>query len=220
MTGMRIEKEKLLLVEGKDEIHFFEALPTHLHIKDIQLIEVGGKDKFKDEFPALLLSPNFSIVKSYAIVRDADDNPDNTFQSITDMLKRYDQPIPTAPGKIISSSSMTIGIYIMPGNSEEGMLEDLCLKTVSNHPVLACVDDYIICLKNKLEHDNFPRNPAKAKMYAFLAGMNKFIPSLGLAAKKGYFNFDSEILNDIKVFLQELFFLTRKHEKHEHHGNF
>jgi len=213
---MRIEKEKLLLVEGKDEIHFFDALLTHININDIQVIEVGGKDNFKNEFPALLLSPDFSRVKSYGIVRDADDSPDNTFQSITDMLKRHQQPIPTAPGKITSSNSMTIGIYIMPGNSEEGMLEDLCLKTVSNHPVLACVDEYMICLQNNLKRENLPRTPAKAKMHAFLAGMSKFKPDLGTAAKKGYFNLDSEILNNVKLFLQELL-LIRKYETYEKH---
>jgi len=95
------------------------------------------------------------------------------------------------------------------------MLEDLCLSTVANHPVSSCVDVYIDCLHENLEYEKgniskdpckyyFPKNEAKAKMHAFLAGMNKFVPSLGIAAKKGYFNFDSEILNDIKVFLQKL----------------
>jgi hypothetical protein len=211
----KIEKENLLLVEGRDEINFFEALLAYINIRNIQLIEVGGKDKFKDELPALFLSPNFSTVKKYGIVRDADDNADNTFQSIVDMLSRYSQPIPTAPGKIMSSNNITTGIFIMPGNSEEGMLEDLCISTLTNHPVLTCVDEYISCLHNKLEHKRkniskdcdkyyFPKNEAKAKMHAFLSGMNKFVPSLGIAAKKGYFNFDSKFLDDVKVFLQNL----------------
>ncbi len=200
--NITIERDNLLLVEGKDELYFFKALLTHISIEDIQIIEVGGKDKFKDEFPALLLSPNFSAVKKYGIVRDADNNADNTFQSVTDMLNRHNQPIPTAPGEIISSNKITTGIFIMPGNSEEGMLEDLCLSTVTSHPVSACVDEYLSCLHKNLEHEKenipkdpdkyyFPKNEAKAKMHAFLAGMNKFVPSLGIAANKGYFNFDS-----------------------------
>ncbi len=66
--NITIERDNLLLVEGKDELYFFKALLTHISIEDIQIIEVGGKDKFKDEFPALLLSPNFSAVKKYAVV--------------------------------------------------------------------------------------------------------------------------------------------------------
>jgi len=148
-------------------------------------------------------------------VRDADDSADNTFQSVIGMLNRHNQPAPKAPGEIICSEDIAAGVFIMPGNSEEGMLEDLCLSTVANHPVSVCVDAYISCLHDNLEHEEtdmpkdpckyyFPKNKAKAKMHAFLAGMNKFIPSLGIAAKKGYFDFNSEILNDIKVFLQKL----------------
>jgi hypothetical protein len=117
--------------------------------------------------------------------------------------------------QIISSDGIAAGVFIMPGNSEEGMLEDLCLGTVTDHPVSACVDVYISCLYDNLEHEKqdiskdpykhyFPKNEAKTKMHTFLASMNKFVPSLGIAAKKGYFDLDSGILNDIKFFLQKL----------------
>ncbi|OQY27913.1 MAG: hypothetical protein B6244_09190 [Candidatus Cloacimonetes bacterium 4572_55] len=215
-TSEVIDKDNLLIVEGKDEIGFFEALLAHINAEDkVQIVPVGGKDQFKNEFPTLLESPNFSRVKSYGIVRDADDNADNTFQSVQGLLRRYDQPIPQASGEIISLNGVATGVFIMPGNSEEGMLENLCLKTVDDHPVSDCVDKYIDCLHKTLEHREkntpkdpntyyFPKNEAKVKMYAFLAGMNTYIPSLGIAAKKGYFNLNSEILDDIKAFLQKL----------------
>ncbi|KPA17569.1 hypothetical protein MHK_002234 [Candidatus Magnetomorum sp. HK-1] len=79
--NIKIEKDILLLVEGKDEVEFFEALLKYINANEsAQIIEVGGKDKFKNEFPTLLLSPNFDSVKKYAIVRDADTNANNTFQ--------------------------------------------------------------------------------------------------------------------------------------------
>ena len=62
----------VLLVEGKDEVNLFKALLRHMGMSpevDIQLKEVGGKDKFRNEFPAFLNDPNFSLVKAYAIVR-------------------------------------------------------------------------------------------------------------------------------------------------------
>ena len=131
------------------------------------------------------------------------------------MLRKNNQPTPDAPGEIVCSNGLYTGIFIMPGNAEEGMLEDLCLKTVIGHPVLTCVDEYFLCLKDKLDNEKtkttketckyyYPKNEAKAKMHAFLAGMNKFVPSLGIAAKKGYFNFESESLNEIKYFLLNL----------------
>ncbi|CAN2044020.1 DUF4435 domain-containing protein [Candidatus Magnetomoraceae bacterium gMMP-1] len=216
MNNITIEKNILLLVEGRDEVVFFEALLKHINAQDnVQLVEVGGKNRFRNEFPTLLASYNFPAVKKYAIVRDADDSADNTFKSVIGLLRDHEQPLPEAPGEITSLDDIAAGVFIMPGNAAEGMLEDLCLRTVTNHPVSTCVDAYISCLHDNLEQEKkdipknplkyyFPKNEAKAKMHAFLAGMNKFVPSLGIAAKKGYFNFDSEIFNDIKIFLQKL----------------
>ncbi|GEM_PF-1861259 len=52
-----IDTEKLLLVEGRDEVNFFTAFLKHTGIEDIQIIPVGGKDKFKVELPTLLNAP-------------------------------------------------------------------------------------------------------------------------------------------------------------------
>ncbi len=38
-----ISQPKLLLGEGKDEVLFFSALLKHLQIKDIQVVQYGGK---------------------------------------------------------------------------------------------------------------------------------------------------------------------------------
>jgi hypothetical protein len=210
-----ISKSKLLLVEGIDEIYFFEALLEHIGNADTQVLQVGGKDKFKIEFPTLLQSPNFDSVTSYAIVRDADRNIDSAYQSIRNLLEKYAQPIPNGHNQFREEGGRKTGIFIMPGNAKEGMLENLCLDTVINHPVYLCVNTYIDCLNRNLERVEsdesydpnkfyFPRNIHKAKLHAYLAGMEKFIPSLGIATKKGYFDLDSEILNDIKDFLNTL----------------
>jgi hypothetical protein len=211
---MIIEKPTLLLVEGKDEVNFFEALLDECQIKEVQIIEVGGKDKFKLEFPALLNLDGFSNVKSYAIIRDADNDTKATLTSIQSLLSKYDQPVPKDCGQWSKNDSIRVGIYIVPGNKNEGMLENLCLDTVTNHPVLHCVDRYLSCLEEKLKPEvkgsnkedkyYFPRNRAKARMYAFLAGQNKLVPSLGLAAKKGYFNLNAEVLSNLRCFLEKL----------------
>lgn len=199
-----IEKPALLLVEGKDEVNFFNALLDDCKIPEVQIIEVGGKDKFKLEFPALLNLDGFSKVKSYAIIRDADNDANATLISIQNLLSKYQQPVPNDCGKFIENNGIRVGIYVVPGNKTEGMLENLCLDTVKNNPVLQCVDHYLFCLEEKLEQEKFPRNRAKARMYAFLAGQNKLVPSLGLAAKKGYFNLRAEVLSDLRFFLKQL----------------
>ncbi|MDJ0616994.1 MAG: hypothetical protein QNJ63_09645 [Calothrix sp. MO_192.B10] len=211
-----IDEEQLLLVEGRDEVNFFDALLKHIKIQDIQVIEVGGKDKFKNEFPALLYASDFSKVKSYAIVRDADTNAGATLASIQKLLKDYNQPVPNQHGAVEDTGNLKVGIFIMPGNAEEGMLEDLCLETIQNHPVLNCTEKYLSCLETNLDilengelkqagKHYFPKNRAKARMHSFLAGMYEYVPRAGLAAKKGYFDLDADILSDLKQFLLRLF---------------
>jgi len=41
-------------------------------------------------------------------------------------------------------------------------------------------------------------------MHAFLAGMEKFIPSAGMAALKGYFDLTSPVFDDVRAFLRNL----------------
>jgi len=213
--SITIDKPTLLLVEGKDEVNFFAALLDECQITEVQIIEVGGKDKFKLEFPTLLNLDGFSQVKSYAIIRDADNDANATLTSIQSLLSKYHQPVPNDCGELVNNNGIRVGIYIVPGNKNEGMLENLCLDTVTNHPVLQCVDHYLSCLEKNLEFEvesadkepgkyYFPKNRAKARMHAFLAGQNKWVPSLGLAAKKGYFNLSAEVLSDLRRFLKNL----------------
>ena len=208
----KINKEKLLLVEGKDERFFFEALLQNLEIEDVQIINIAGKDNLKITFPTLINSDGFSDVKYYMIIQDADNDSKARFNSIQSLLSKHDQPIPKKCAEWKEENGVLVGIYIMPGNQTKGMLENLCLDTVKNHPILQCVDQYCSCLEEKLENKldsdakkegkyYFPNNLAKARMHSFLAGQNKFVPSLGIAAKKGYFNLKSEVLSELRNFL-------------------
>lgn len=198
--ALEINSEKIILVEGKDEINFFEAFLKKLEIEDVQIIEVGGKDKFPSEFPALLNTPGFSRVSTYVIVRDADSNVQSTLDSIKGLLSVNNQPVPDGHASYSSNNGIRSGIFIMPGNRDEGMLETLCIDAIKENPIYECVKQFIRCLTDSTSIEN-PRNLHKAKMHTFLSGQKKYIPSVGMAAKKGLFNFESECFNDLKQFL-------------------
>jgi hypothetical protein len=202
-----LNKNKLLLVEGKDEINFFQALCSHLSIDDIQIIETGGKEKLKSEFPAVLLMRNFESVVSIAVIQDADISLISTVDSIKYLLSKHNLPVPEGHTAFKTTSGMKSGIFIMPGNRDSGMLENLVLDTLDGNLVKIESDKYIDALREKLtDHDTprFPRNEHKARLYAYLAGMEKHVSSLGLATQKGYFNLDSEYLDEIKTFLRSI----------------
>lgn len=193
-----IEKEKVLLVEGKDEVQFLTALFNVKNIQNVQVIDTGGRDKFKKDFLTLKNTPGFNKVTSLGIIQDADDNAQDRFDSICSTLEKCSLP---APDQMASFTSETpkVGIFILPDCQSEGMLESLCLSTIkSKNKVLKCIDDFIQCLEQK------PKNIDKARCRAFLSAMQEDTPSLGVAAQKGYWNFDSDKLKPLLDFLSNL----------------
>lgn len=195
-----IREKKVLAVEGKDEVNFFEALLKHLGIAGFEIRDVGGKDQFKKKLPALVHTSGFSDVEVLVVVRDAEGDADAAFDSVRNVLR--DQRL-EPPDRInqFSNGNPRIGVFIMPGNSDTGMLEDLCLKTVGEHPAMECVNAFIDCASGL---NNPPKIMAKAKAQVFLAAMPKIANSVGVGAQKGYWNFNSDELNDLRSFMDTL----------------
>ena len=200
-----IKEKKLLLVEGKDEEVFFKIFLEKKNIKDIQIMSSGGKQQFQTLFPAIKKAPNFDEVSSLAIIQDADTDAKRAFQSICSVLKNNGMK---APDKISSfvSNAPRIGVFIIPDGKNEGQLESLCLSTVKSKGLIKCIVSFMDCIEENLKESDykFPKNTYKAKCRAFLSAMETDTPSLGVAAEKGYWNFDSEELNPLLDFLKQL----------------
>lgn len=141
-----IEKTKLILVEGKDEIGVFTALLKYLGQEDVQVVEVGGKDQFALKLPAVIKAPDFQNVVAYAVVQDADKNPKAAFNRVQQVLRKNNQPVPRTAGGFMSRGGVTVGILILPGGGKVGMLEDIFLETIQSQPVTTCVDVYFSCI--------------------------------------------------------------------------
>ena len=205
-----IKSKKVLAVEGIDEVNFFDALLSNLGIRDIDIREVGGKDQFKNKLPALKIASGFynaddsPFVTHLAIVRDK--NSGDVFKSIEGILKEEGFKSPNKHGQF-SGGNPKVGIFIMPGETIEGtMLEDLCLKTVENHPAMKCVNEFATCVS---ELETKPKNISKSKVQVFkaqvfLAAQTEVVDSVGLGGQKKYWNFDSPALNELKQFLDNL----------------
>ena len=205
-----INSKKVIAVEGKDEINFFNALLRHMNITDFDIREIGGKDQFPKKLPALLKARGFyladgsSFVTHLAIIRDRDE--DEAFKSIATIVTNAGLKPPTKQSEF-SNGSPKVGIFIMPGETIDGtMLEDLCLKTVENHKAMTCVNEYASCI-SALEP--IPKNIPKAKVQVFkaqvfLAAQPEIVDSVGLGAQKKYWDFESNTLDELKEFLIKL----------------
>ena len=199
---IQIEKERLLLVEGKDEIEFFNAFFRYLNLDTIQIINVEGKINFRDEIKLLSIRPDIEIVKKIGAIRDADENAQAAFDSLKDSFNLVSWEPADTPN-IFSDSNPSIGIFIMPGaDQNNGMLEDLCLQSIKDQPDLRCVDDYINCIESLREERL--NKLSKRKILTYLAGQQELVTALGLAAQKHIWNFDAPAFNELKTFLLEL----------------
>jgi hypothetical protein len=190
-----------LIVEGKDDINFFEAFLENLGTSAVQIHSLDGKNNLNDFLKAFTLTTGFNIVKAIGIIRDSNSNPKASFQSVRTALANAGLPVPEK--EIISAGEKPrVSILMIPGIDESGSLEALCLKAVADRPAISCVESYIDCLKrNNLK---LQPNIYKAKLQAFLASLEEYTRDLGIAARQSVWPFTSPAFNRIRDFLTRL----------------
>lgn len=175
----------LLLVEGQDERRFFQAMLPRWGRPDLQVLDVGGRDRFAQQFPAVRLAPGFDAIRWLGIAQDADNDPDGAFRRVCGVLRQASLPIPAQPWQAqpAPDSGLTVVALIWPDGTASGDLEQLLWSTLADQPAAACVEDYLQCLKNSA--DGVPRQTYKARIHAFLASLQRPDLRLGEAAERG-----------------------------------
>lgn len=187
----RITRPKLLIVEGRDEQAFFEAaLADYLGLGDIQVMAIGGKTLLRPSLEVLVRDPLFPSVQCLGIVRDADATPLGSsvssaaaaLQSVSGSLAHVGLPFPPAHGQF-APRPPRVGIFIVPNGIDDGMLETVCVASVSTAPEFHCLDDYFQCLQG---HGNISNSLHKARAHAWLASRPDPDKRVGEAAQAGY----------------------------------
>jgi hypothetical protein len=200
-----IRQNKLLIGEGKDEELFLKALLQQLGLDDIQVLGIGGKDRFRAQLKALKHDTAWRHVSSVGIVRDADNNPGAALQSVCDALRAAELPVPTRvmnPAK--KDGNPTIRIMIIPSISKDGALEDLCLNSVAHDPATICVEQYFQCLVERGVPGPKKGERSKARTRVFIASKEDPTLALGIAAQKGYWPLDSSVFDNVKRFIESI----------------
>jgi len=210
--NFRINRSKLLAVEGKDECNFFDSFFEHLGFSGIQTVNIGGKNKFRTEFPLLYGLEGFHQITHLGFVRDAEMHPaQSAFDSVCGILKEYQLPYPVKINSILHDSTKSVGIFIMPDNQGTGMLENLCLESITEMPVQSCLNSFIDCFqRNQTKEEKEVFNEPKARVQAYLATRSPIANSLGMGAQKKYWNFDHYCFDGIRQFLADLFSVKNK----------
>ena len=194
MKSIVIKERKILGVEGIDECNFFESFFSFHNINGVQIINLEGKSKFNSKIRDLTNIPGFENVIQIGLVRDSDNsNPQDIFVSINNDLKKLNLSRPKQLSQF-SEGVPSIGIFIMPNNSDYGMLEDLCLKSISTHAV-SCIDEFFDCCSVK------PKECSKAKIQCYLSTRDPLVKSLGLGAQNNHLDYKNPTFDKIKKFI-------------------
>lgn len=198
----KIEKKLLIMVEGKDDKLFFDALLMHLDLDKslVDIISVEGKDRFPKEIKALPKIPGFFLLEKIIFVRDADENYEGAFQSMRDALKRNKFPYPRTTGTFSAQKNkLRTAIYIMPKEQENGAIEDLCLASIGEEEQ-KCIEQTMACMPSQPKKNKL----AKGKTLVFLGTRERPVNTLGIAAYENYWNFNHSCFENLNCLLQNL----------------
>lgn len=203
-----VNASKQLLVEGNDDQRFFNAMCRHFGLGGIEIISYRGKPNLGNKLWDLVKHPDFQLIPSIGIVRDADNNARSAYDSVAGSLRRAGLPIPNAPLIPAERDGLRISILILPPAAARGELEDVCLEAIADSPDLQCVDSYLNCL-NQLNPPIAANRTAKARLHAYLAAKPAYIgrqPALrlGEAADAGVWNWAAPPFQQITDFLRNL----------------
>ena len=200
--NIEITSSRLLLVEGKDTLKFFEAAHEKMGSPGIQILDFGGIKELLSFLGALKVNSGFiQLVKSIGIVRDAELDAKAAFASVCGSLQRVKLPVPRRPGVAVDGPPR-VNVLILPDNTNPGMLEDLCLGSVADAPVISCIDEFFACVQKRQGY--IPGNKSKAKLRVFLASRKDPTKLPGNALKADYIPWKHPHFDHIKRFLEDL----------------
>src|SRR5437867_8459758 len=161
-----LRHQRLLLVEGKDEVNFITAIRSHLNITNVEIRSFEGNDNLRPFLVALRNIEGFETVLYLGIIRDAEGNGNAAIESIRGALHDAGYSAP-ATALTLSAPNPRVAFLVNPFGRPDGRFDDVCAQAVRETPIMACVERYIACLKDLKA--NVPRREWKTRVHAYIA---------------------------------------------------
>jgi hypothetical protein len=196
--------KRVLLVEGKDDLHVISHLLKQYEIscieakanlvddsKSIYIKETEGVDSLLSTLSILLDDGDLNYL---AVILDADTNIQARWQSVVHILEKSGQvELPKQPeqnGTVLfleqTGRNLTVGVWLMPNNKMPGMLEDFIQFLVpKGNRLLPYAKDCVH--KIPTEDVCFPaERKSKAEIHTWLAWQKEPGRPLGIAMRSRY----------------------------------
>lgn len=199
---------KKLLVEGKDDQHVIWALCEKFTVTEsFDVIDCQGITKLYEQLPIRFKQAQ---VDTIGLIIDADSEVKNTWKSVSALLSSQGFTIPqTIPieGLILKNNSgIKIGVWIMPNNNDNGMLEDFISFLVPKEDkILPIVNDTLTNIESQGLNQYSLIHKSKAMIHSWLSlQADPGIP-MGLGITKRYLTTDEETCLKLINWLKELY---------------
>ncbi|ENA1815744.1 hypothetical protein ABF174_002384 [Flavobacterium psychrophilum] len=207
---MRIKENfnKKLLVEGNDDQHVIWALCEKFTVNEnFDVIDCEGITKLYEQLPVRFKQAQ---VNTIGLIIDADSEIKDRWKSISPLLSLQGfiipQEIPIDGLILKDNSGFKIGVWIMPNNNENGMLEDFISFLVpKDDKILPIVNDTLTNIENQGLNQYSLIHKSKATIHSWLSLQSDPGTPMGLGITKRYLTTDEETCLKLVNWLKELY---------------
>ena len=207
---MRVKEKfnKKLLVEGNDDQHVIWALCEKFKVPEIfDVIDCEGIDKLNEQIPVRFKQ---SGIDTLGIIIDADAEINSRWTSIKGLLTAQGFTIPNAlpsTGLVLkNANNIKVGVWIMPNNNLNGMLEDFISFLVpKDDKLLPIVNSTLDDIEEKKLNKYASIHKSKAVIHSWLSWQEDPGTPMGMGITKRYLTTDEATCSLLIKWLDELF---------------
>lgn len=203
-------KEKFhqkLLIEGKDDQHVIWALCEKFEVpQTFDVIDCEGIEKLYEQIPVRFKQ---SGLKTLGFIIDADTNLKERWSQLRAIITPLGITTPDnlpKEGLVISGSSMKVGVWIMPDNNLNGMLEDFIAFLVpKDDKLLPIAEATLGGIEEKKLNKYSLNHKSKTLIHTWLSWQEDPGTPMGLGITKRYLTTDEETCKRLVTWLNKLF---------------
>ena len=207
---LKTKKGPVILTEGDNDCHVIVSLCQKYSVAEsFGFYSCGSDDGAIKRLNALLQSSD--IPKKIAIVLDADNpNLESKWTRIRNIVSDNtdDSSSPERPdrnGTIVRlKNNIQLGIWFMPDNVVDGMLEDFCIGIAPADSIAEAKSYIEKCRKNNIS-THIDAHTSKAIIHAFLATQNEPGSPLGISITRNTLNHNHQSVNKFVDWINRVF---------------
>jgi hypothetical protein len=216
MSKIQEHPNSLLLVEGNDDFHVIHSLCKQFNISvrnlenpkggNFSVRDCKGVTELLELIPILFKSPKTSL----GVIIDADIDLQSRWDSVKNILLKEGFDLPKdlpENGLIVKKGMLKAGVWIMPNNNLNGMLEDFISFLVPQDDKLLPI---IKTTLEGLEANNLNKyslaHKSKALIHSWLSIQEEPGTPLGQGITKRYLSTNEANCKNLVNWINELFF--------------